>query len=326
MYKNKLDVRSTQLAIQNLKFTFTKKLSQELNLIRVSAPLFVEKETKINDGLNGEKPVNFNPKYLNKELEVIHSLAKWKRYALKKYQFKKYEGLWTDMNAIRQEEEFDNIHSIYVDQWDWEMIISKKDRTLEYLEKTVLKIYNTIRYVENKINFEYPQLSSKLPKNLVFISSEELLEKYPNLNQEERENEFAKLNKAFFVYKVGYPLKNGKPQSERAFDYDDWNLNGDLIFWDKVNEKAIEISSMGIRVDSESLLKQAKFKNIDELSFGDYHNKILKNEMPFTIGGGIGQSRLSMFLLEKKHIGEVQVGIWPDHIIDKCKEEEIILL
>ena len=326
MYKSKLSIKETQLAIQDLKFAFTKKLNKEMNLTRVSAPLFVKSNTFINDGLSGEEPVKFSPKGFDETFEIVHSLAKWKRMALKKYGFDIYEGIWSDMNAIRQQETVDYLHSFYVDQWDWEMIINKEDRNINFLKSTVENLYKCIRYVENKINFLYPTLEEKLPTHLVFISADELQKRYPLLKPEERENEFAKQNHAFFVYGIGYPLVDGEAHSSRAFDYDDWTLNGDLIFYDKVNNKAIEISSMGIRVDASALKKQAKFLNTNESKFGEYHQLILKNKLPYTIGGGIGQSRLSMFLLEKKHIGEVQVGIWPDEELKKIKEKNITLL
>ncbi|WP_029512765.1 aspartate--ammonia ligase [Mycoplasmopsis iners] len=326
MYKSKLNIKETQLAIQELKFSFIKNLSKALNLVRVSAPLFVRSNLKINDGLSGEEPVSFKPEQIDDRLEIVHSLAKWKREALRKYHFSLHEGIWTDMNAIRQQENIDYLHSYYVDQWDWEMIISSTDRNLNFLQSVVKKIYKTIRFVEHQLIFNFPSLTKKLPEEITFISSAELLEKYPNLSPEERETEFAKEVKAFFVYQIGYPLKDGKKQSSRAFDYDDWNLNGDLIVYDYVNNKALEISSMGIRVNDESLIKQAEFDNKDQKFFGQYHRDIINNSLPLTIGGGIGQSRLSMFLLEKKHIGEVQVGVWSDEIIENCKKEGIELL
>ncbi|WP_406617142.1 aspartate--ammonia ligase [Mycoplasmopsis adleri] len=326
MYKSKLDIKQTQQAIQDLKFAFTKKLNKELNLTRVSAPLFVSSNLKINDGLNGDEPVSFSPKQWSCKMEIVHSLAKWKRDALKKYNFSLYEGLWTDMNAIRKDDEVDYKHSLYVDQWDWELIIDKKDRNLNYLKKIVEIIYESIRYVENKIVFKNPQLSVKLPKTLTFIDSEELYKEYPNMTPEERENIVAKKYGAVFIYKIGYKLPDGVPHSKRAFDYDDWNLNGDLVFYDSINDKALEISSMGIRVDSESLKKQYEYLNKTKNDLGLYHEQVLNNELPLTIGGGIGQSRLSMFILEKKHIGEVQVSVWPEETREELKKEGIILL
>ncbi|UUD35027.1 aspartate--ammonia ligase [Mycoplasmopsis caviae] len=326
MYKSKLNIKETQLAIQDLKFAFTKKLNKELHLTRVSAPLFVATNTKLNDGLNGEEPVSFVPKNFGEKVEIVHSLAKWKRYALKKYNFNTYEGIWTDMNAIRKEEDLDYLHSYYVDQWDWELIIKNEDRNLEFLKKIVNTIFKCIRHVEYKLLIDFPQLNQKLPENVTFISSKELYNLYPNLSPEERESEFVKKHKAIFIYEIGYPLSDGKPQSKRAYDYDDWKLNGDLIVYDAVNDKALEISSMGIRVDKKSLLEQAKFCKINSDAFKEYHNNIINEVSPLTIGGGIGQSRLSMFLLEKKHIGEVQVGIWPQDLIKKLEDEGIFLL
>lgn len=326
MYKSKLNLKETQQAIQDLKFAFTKKLNKELSLTRVSAPLFVLSNSKINDGLNGDIPVMFKPKQWNEELEIVHSLAKWKRYALKKYNFLPYEGLWADMNAIRKDDEVDYKHSLYVDQWDWELIIKKEDRHIDFLKKIVNTIYESIRYVENKLVFSYPVLSIKLPKKITFISSKELYEMYPNLSPEEREDKFVEKVGAMFVYQIGNNLPDNQPHSKRAFDYDDWNLNGDIVVWDNINKKALELSSMGIRVDANSLKNQMSILNKTENDLGEYHNQIFKNQLPLTIGGGIGQSRLSMFLLEKKHIGEVQVSIWPKEMKDKFKLEGVELL
>ncbi len=258
MYKSKLTLKETQQAIQDLKFAFTKKLNQELKLTRVSAPLFVTSSSKINDGLNGDIPVIFSPNKWKENIEIVHSLAKWKRSALSRYKFLPGEGLWTDMNAIRKDDEVDYKHSLYVDQWDWELIINKDDRNLEFLKRIVETIYKSIRYVENKINFKYPVLDQKLPSEIKFINSEELYREFPNVSPEERENIVAKKYKAVFIYKIGHTLPDGLPHSKRAFDYDDWELNGDMVFYDKVNDAALEISSMGIRVDSDSLTKQAK--------------------------------------------------------------------
>lgn len=325
MYKSKLSVKETQLAIQDLKYNFSKNFAKALNLVRVSAPLFVRSTTKINDGLNGETPVTFSPAQIDETLEIVHSLAKWKREALYKYHFNVYEGIWTDMNAIRQQENIDYKHSYYVDQWDWELIIKREDRNLDFLKEVVKKIYKTIRFVEHKLIFDFPQLTKKLPENITFISALELYNKYPDLSPEERENLFAKEVKAFFVYTIGYPLPDGVKHSARSFDYDDWTLNGDLIVYDPVNEKALEISSMGIRVDKDALTKQMIFDQKED-KVATYHSQILDETLPFTIGGGIGQSRLSMFLLEKKHIGEVQVGIWSEEVISEAKKEGIELL
>ncbi|TKA58854.1 Aspartate-ammonia ligase (AsnA) [Mycoplasmopsis bovis 8790] len=326
MYKSKLTLKETQQAIQDLKFAFTKKLNQELKLTRVSAPLFVTSNSKINDGLNGDIPVIFSPNKWKENIEIVHSLAKWKRSALSRYKFLPGEGLWTDMNAIRKDDEVDYKHSLYVDQWDWELIINKEDRNLDFLKKIVETIYKSIRYVENKINFKYPVLSQKLPSEIKFINSEELYRKFPNVSPEERENIVAKKYGAVFIYKIGHTLPDGLPHSKRAFDYDDWELNGDIVFYDKVNDAALEISSMGIRVDSDSLAKQAKISRKNDSDMGEYHKLVLSQKLPYTIGGGIGQSRLSMFLLEKKHIGEVQASVWPDEHRALFEKQGVILL
>lgn len=326
MYKTKLDIKKTQKAIELLKFTFTKELHKNLNLTRVSAPLFVFSSNKINDGLNGEKPVIFNAKTIDQDIEIVHSLAKWKRIALKKYKFDVYEGIWTDMNAIRREEDLDNKHSLYVDQWDWEMIIKQSDRNLDFLFNVVKKIYKSILHTERKLNIEYVELREKLPKTIKFISSIELYNLYPNLTPEEREREIVKLHGAVFVYGIGNKLNNGLEHSKRAFDYDDWTLNGDLLFYDKINDDCLEISSMGIRVDKNSLLNQKQKLNKSDEYMKEYHQMILNNQLPFTIGGGIGQSRLSMFLLEKKHIAEVQVSLWDEQNNNFFEENNIEFL
>ncbi|WP_434343546.1 aspartate--ammonia ligase [Mycoplasma sp. 06067-C1-B144P-99-0482-3] len=326
MYKSKLTIKQTQQAIQDIKFSLTKQLKQNLNLTRVSAPLFVTSESKINDGLNGDIPVGFTPKQWTEDLEIVHSLAKWKRYALDKYNFNIGEGIWADMNAIRKDDIVDYKHSLYVDQWDWELIISNDQRNFEFLKQVVIKIYDSIRYVEHKINFKYPELVDKLPKQLTFIDSLDLYNKYPHLTAEQREDEIVKEFKAVFIYKIGHNLPDNLPHSKRAFDYDDWNLNGDLIFYDKVNDKALEISSMGIRVNAKSLSEQIKILNKTNSDLGLYHNQVLNNKLPLTIGGGIGQSRLSMFLLEKAHIGEVQVSVWEKQYKEDLKKQGITLL
>lgn len=326
MYQSKLTIKQTQQAIQDLKFDFTKQLHKRLNLTRVSAPLFVESQSKINDGLNGETPVTFYPKNIQKQHEIVHSLAKWKRMALAKYKFDVHEGLYADMNAIRREEELDYKHSYYVDQWDWEMVINKKDRNVEFLKTTVKKIYEAIKFVKRELILDFPQLTYDFPEELTFVTSQQLYEMYPNLQPDQRENEFAKLHRAFFVMQVGYKLPDNLEHSKRAFDYDDWTLNGDLIFYDKVNDAALEVSSMGIRVNKDALQKQQEYLKIDDSKIGEYHNLILQEKLPFTIGGGIGQSRLSMLLLEKKHIGEVQVSCWDEQTKEYCAQNNIELL
>lgn len=326
MYQTILDIKDTQSAIQFLRHTFQKLLSKKLHLTRVSAPLFVDSQSKINDTLNGEKPVRFTARNLENKLEILHSLSKWKRATLYNYGFDVYTGLYTDMNAIRREEDLDYTHSFYVDQWDWELIIEKRDRSTNYLYKTVKRIYSCMKNTEQLLVEKFPDLTVKLPKEIVFITSQELANLYPKLTPEQRENEYVKIHKAIFVSQIGWPLKDGELHGKRAFDYDDWKINGDIIFYDKVNDSAIEISSMGVRVDSKSLKAQKENLNIEEETLGHYHYAIFNKQLPYTIGGGIGQSRLSMFLLEKKHIGEVQVSIWPEDKIIQWKNEGINLL
>lgn len=323
---SKLNLKETQFAIDKLKTLFSSKLAKTLNLVRVSAPLFLLSSSHLNDPLNGEEPVKFKAKNIDGDLEIIHSLAKWKRYALSKYNFNINEGIYTDMNAIRREEEQDDLHSIYVDQWDWELIIKKEDRNLNFLQYIVKKIYQALYEVENEINLEYPQLSKKLTKDIYFISSQELLDKYPNLDVNQREYEISKKYGAVFIYKIGYNLTNNKPHSSRAKDYDDWNLNGDIIIYDKLHDRAIELSSMGIRVNKDSLIKQMNMSESKIKSLSDYHKQIINETLPFTIGGGLGQSRIALFLLEKEHIGEVQVSVWDQKNINKNKLKKLEIL
>ncbi|MBN0919338.1 aspartate--ammonia ligase [[Mycoplasma] gypis] len=325
-YINKLDLKQTQFAIEKLKEFFATELKRQLNLTRVSAPLFLTKESGLNDNLNGESAVSFMARGFDKELEVVHSLAKWKRFALKKYNFLPWEGIYTDMNAIRREEDLDNTHSFYVDQWDWELIIEKQDRTLDTLKQIVFKIYQVLKDTENDINNLYPQLSKKLVNNIHFISSYDLYQLYPNLTANERENEIAKKYKSVFIYQIGDILPDQKPHSARAKDYDDWNLNGDLIVWDEINQHALELSSMGIRVDRDALIRQYNLKPEEIQKNSPFHKQLIDNELPFTIGGGIGQSRISMFLLEKRHIGEVQVSVWDENNSKMAQDENFTLL
>ncbi len=314
-YKSKLSLYETQTAIGFIKNTFQKYLSENLNLKRVSAPLFVLSKSGINDGLSGETPVKFMVNDLNEEAEIVHSLAKWKRMALYNYDFHIGNGLYTDMNAIRKEEVLDNLHSIYVDQWDWEKVISKEDRNLNYLKEVVNKIANAIYLTSVAINKKYKKIDYIAPNDVFFIDSEELLRLYPNLSSEEREYEISKKHGVVFIIKIGYPLSNGNPHSLRAPDYDDWELNGDLIYYHKTLDTNIELSSMGIRVDNLSLIKQLTYLNrLDDLKY-EYHSLINDNKLPYTIGGGIGQSRLCMLLLEKAHIGEVQSSVWDNETI-----------
>ena len=326
-YETKLNLIETEIAIKFIKDNFERDFSEALNLIRVSAPLMVEPTTGLNDNLNGyERPVNFDVLCLKKNVEIVQSLAKWKRNALAKYKFAAETGLYTDMNAIRRDEDLDNIHSIYVDQWDWEKIITKEERTYEYLKKTVEKIYSVIKLLSYKVANRYPEIETVLPNSIHFISSTELEEKYPNLNRKERENAITKEYKAVFIYQIGWPLKDGKPHDGRASDYDDWNLNGDILLWYDILDRAIEISSMGIRVDDKSIKEQIKYKNEQFKLQNPYVQSVINNELPLTIGGGIGQSRLCMYFLKKAHIGEVQSSIWDEEYIKELEKQNIHLL
>ena len=326
-YVNNLDLFETQLAIKFVKDTFQKELIKQLNLHRVTAPMFVITNKGLNDNLNGfEKPVSFNVNSIGSEVEIVHSLAKWKRMALGKYNFKLDTGLYTDMNAIRKDEDVDFYHSIYVDQWDWEKVISEKQRNFSYLKETVNKIYKAIYKLEEKVVRKYPSLKQELPKNIFFISTSELEEMYPNLSSKEREDEIARKYKAVFLYQIGYNLKSGKPHDGRAADYDDWNLNGDILVYYEMYDMAFELSSMGIRVDKENLIKQLKYRKEEQKLENDYCQAILSDAVPLTIGGGIGQSRLCMYMLKKAHIGEVQVSVWNEEEVIKLKEKGIEIL
>lgn len=323
-----LNLKETQIAIKTLKDYFQRDLANTLNLARVSAPLMVRPETGLNDNLSGvEKPVNFKVQSGSIDVEIVQSLAKWKRNALKEYGFNTYEGLYTDMNAIRPDETLDEIHSIYVDQWDWEKIIKLEDRNKNYLRQTVKEIYEVFKNTEDYINHIYPHiLSRKLPDEITFITTQELEDLYPKYTPKERERKIAMDKKAVFIEEIGYRLNSGNKHDDRSPDYDDWNLNGDILFWNKPLDNALELSSMGIRVDSNSLEKQIRIDNKEERMSLPYHQNVLNNILPYTIGGGIGQSRLCMFFLEKKHIGEVQAAIWDDETIKNSKENGIILL
>ena len=322
-----MSLLETEEAIKFLKDDFENHLAKKLELHRVSAPLFVYAHSGLNDDLNGiERKVEFNAKYIKDEIEIVQSLAKRKRHALARYNFPVEKGLYTDMNAIRRDEELDNIHSIYVDQWDWEKIILKEERTKKYLFSVVRKIYSVFLKEEAIINKKYPCFAGKLPKNISFISTKELEKMYPNLSRKEREKEYAKKVKAFFLYQIGWPLKDKLPHDGRAADYDDWKLNGDIIFYNEVIDNAFEISSMGIRVDEESIIKQLKYKKEEDKLNSPFIKEIINEELPYTIGGGIGQSRLCMFFLEKAHIGEVQASLWDKDYIEELKKQNIFLL
>ncbi len=326
-YHSSTDLRQTQKAIKFIKDTFQTKLAAALNLQRVSAPLFVEKNSGLNDDLNGvERPVGFDIKQTGVEAVIVHSLAKWKRMALALYQFEPGTGLYTDMNAIRRDEETDNLHSIYVDQWDWEKIIRPEDRNLDFLKQTVLKIAGVLAETCDELKKNYPQITTQITKDVHFISSLELEEKYPALSPKERERAITKEYGTVFVSQIGGPLKNGLPHDGRAPDYDDWALNGDLLVYNTVLKDAFEISSMGIRVDADSLARQLEAAHCTERTQYPYHKMILENKLPLTIGGGIGQSRLCMLMLGKAHIGEVQSSLWPQGMRETCAQNGINLL
>jgi aspartate--ammonia ligase len=327
-YHSKLDLYKTEKAIKLIKDFFQLNLGLELNIQRMTAPLFVTKGTGINDDLNGiEKPVSFKVKDLNGETaEVVQSLAKWKRFALARYKVPMNHGIYTDMNAIRPDEDLDNIHSLYVDQWDWEKVISVEHRNIEYLKQVVTKIYECIKRTELYICDEYPEIKPFLPEKITFIHSEDLLKKYPGLTPHEREDAAAKEHGAIFIIAIGSKLSNGKPHDGRAPDYDDWDLNGDIIVWNELLGHAYELSSMGIRVDQKSLLKQLEISGKEDRKGLLFHKTLLAGELPLSIGGGIGQSRLCMLYLKKAHIGEIQASIWPQDMIDECQKNNIFLL
>ncbi len=317
-----LNLAQSQKAIYLIKDHFQRYLAEELNLLRVSAPLFLKKGSGLNDDLNGiERKVSF--KINETELEIVQSLAKWKRYALMKYGFNTYEGLYTDMNAIRMDEKLDYMHSIYVDQWDWELIISKNDRNLEFLKTIVKKINRALVKTNNDLLKAFPNLLKVFNDEVYFISAQELLDKYPNLNPKEREAMITKEHKTVFIFNIGKKLSDGKVHDQRAADYDDWDLNGDLLIYHPTLDKAIELSSMGIRVDSTSLLKQLKILNEEHKKELYYHSLLLNDHLPLTIGGGIGQSRLCMLLLNKKHIGEVQVSYWDEENLKIAESQKL---
>lgn len=327
MYSSKLNEFDTQSAIALVKEKFSSELCKALKLSRVSAPLFVKKGSGLNDDLNGvERPVQFDIKETGEIAEVVHSLAKWKRMALMRYCFPVHTGLYTDMNAIRRDEICDNLHSIYVDQWDWEKIITAEDRNTDYLKETVRSIYGAILLTAKAVEEKYPVLDCSLPDDIAFVSTYELEEKYPELTPKERENVAAKEYGAVFVMQIGGRLKNGEKHDGRAPDYDDWKLNGDILVYNRVLDGAFELSSMGIRVDRDSLISQLKAENAEDRLKYEFHKLLVSGALPLTIGGGIGQSRLCMFLLQKAHIGEVQVSIWPEKEIKKCKSVGIRLL
>ena len=327
MYKAKLSVLETQCAIRSLRHRFEENLCDALNLSRASAPLFVKRGSGLNDDLSGvERPVSFDILESGDVVEVVHSLAKWKRMALGKYGFSMHTGLYTDMNAIRRDEKCDNIHSLYVDQWDWEKVISAEDRNIDYLKDTVERIYSAILNTADGIERKYPVLDNYLPRNIKFITTQELLDKYPKFSPKERENAIVREYGAVFLMEIGGRLSNGEKHDGRAPDYDDWSLNGDILVYNRMTDASFELSSMGIRVDKDTLLKQLEAENaLDRLEL-PFHKALVNGELPLTIGGGIGQSRLCMLLLQKAHIGEVHTSVWPQSEIDRCRELGIELL
>ena len=327
-YKPVLGLKDTQIAIKEVKDFFQRQLTAELNLHRVSAPLFVTPESGLNDNLNGvERPVKFGIKEQDeREVEIVHSLAKWKRMALGRYEFNVGEGLYTDMNAIRRDEETDNIHSIYVDQWDWEKIITKEERNETKLREVVKSVYDALRVTEKYMANKYDYIECILPENIFFISSQELEDMYPDYTPKEREYKICKLHGAVFISQIGGVLASGEKHDGRAPDYDDWSLNGDILVYYPVTDIALELSSMGIRVDEDALERQLVIAGCEERKELPFQKAIVEKKLPYTIGGGIGQSRICMFFLRKAHIGEVQVSIWPDEDVAYAKERGVILL
>lgn len=327
-YRSELNLYETQEAIKTIKDFFQQALSEQLTLLRVTAPLFVTPESGLNDNLNGiERPVDFDIKEQDgKTAEIVQSLAKWKRHALKKYGFHPGEGLYTDMNAIRRDEVADNIHSIFVDQWDWEKIILKEQRNVDTLKEVVRKVYKAIKKTEKYMAIRYDYIEEILPKDIFFITSEELSEMYPGYSPKEREDKIARLKGAVFIMGIGDELSNGEPHDGRAPDYDDWTLNGDIVVWYPTLNRSLELSSMGIRVDKDALLRQLKLANCEERAELPFQKSIIDGALPYTIGGGIGQSRLCMFYLRKAHIGEVQCSIWPEDMRAEAEERGIKLL
>lgn len=327
-YKSQLNLYETQVAIKTVKDFFQGLLAERLHLLRVSAPLFVDPTSGLNDNLNGvERPVNFHiAAQGDREAEIVQSLAKWKRYALQKYGFQPGEGLYTDMSAIRQDEETDNIHSIYVDQWDWEKIIAREERTRETLELIVKAVYKALKVTEDYMAYEYEYIGRYLPDHIEFVTTQQLEDMYPDCTPKEREYKIAKLHKAVFIEQIGDKLRSGERHDGRAPDYDDWKLNGDIIVYYPVLDIALELSSMGIRVDEKTLREQLKKAGCEERAELTFQKELLEGKLPCTVGGGIGQSRICMFYLRKAHIGEVQSSVWPDGIRAEAEKHNIFLL
>lgn len=327
MYRTKLGLIETERAIKEIKDGFEVLLADALHLTRISAPLFVPEGSGLNDNLNGvERPVSFDMKYIRPRAEVVQSLAKWKRFALAKYGFEPHSGLYCDMNAVRRDEQPDALHSVYVDQWDWEEVILREDRTRAYLEQTVRRIYAAMRAIAERVKAKYPVLENYLPEEITFVTSQELEDAYPVLSPKERECVFTQQHGAAFVMQIGGKLRSGFKHDGRSPDYDDWKLNGDIVVWYPPLGCALELSSMGIRVDEVSLIEQLEQENCLERLRLPFHRALAESKLPLTMGGGIGQSRLCMLLLNKLHIGEVQVSVWDDKTIEYCREEGIELM
>lgn len=327
-YDPKLSVKDTEAAIRYIRETFQDEFGKEMGLQRMSAPMMVEKSTGLNDNLNGvESPVSFKMKDVPGEtMEIVHSLAKWKRMALHRYGFKMHEGLYTNMNAIRKDEDLDNFHSIYVDQWDWEKIIAKEERNTDTLKTTVRRIFKVIKHMEDEVWYKYPKAVHHLPDDIKFVTTQELEDRWPDKTPKEREDAICKEDGAVFLMQIGGPMKSGKRHDGRAPDYDDWKLNGDILFWYEPLNCSLEISSMGIRVDETAMKAQLKAADAEDRVNLPFHKKLLAGELPYTIGGGIGQSRLCMLLLGKAHVGEVQASVWPQAMLDQCDAANIHLL
>ena len=326
-YTPVLGILDTEIAIKLVKDTFERELAASLSLTRVSAPLMVRPETGLNDDLNGvERPVEFDIPAIQSDVQIVHSLAKWKRLALRRYHFAPGTGLYTDMNAIRRDEALDNLHSIYVDQWDWEKVIEKEDRTLETLQSAVRSIVDVCHRTQEALRAAYPALKGAIHPTVTFITAQELLDRYPDLSAKERENTFCREHGTVFIMQIGGKLSNGEPHDGRAPDYDDWSLNGDLLVWSPVIGQAVELSSMGIRVDEETLYRQLALAGCEERASLPFHEALLNSELPLTMGGGIGQSRMCMVMLEKAHIGEVQSAVWSDEMALACEQNGIALL
>ena len=327
-YQSPIDLMESQRAIKKIKDYFQQELAYGLNLRRVSAPLFVDPKTGLNDNLNGvERRVEFTLKDIDEmKVEVVQSLAKWKRMALGKYGIEPGHGIYTDMNAIRRDEELDNLHSVYVDQWDWEKVITNEQRTEEYLKETVTTIYNAVKNLGDYVNRLYRNIQTEIPNEIFFITTRELEAMYPDLTPKEREDAITKEHGAVFIMKIGGRLASGEKHDGRSPDYDDWELNGDIILWNEVLDRAFEISSMGIRVDSEAMKRQLEAEGCMERAELEFQKAVIEDRLPYTIGGGIGQSRLCMYFLRKAHIGEVQVSVWPEEMIKECEAHNIHLL